>query len=203
MARKLGLQKNQAKLLIIRISIMAANLRILYNEKIKKQLQKEFGYTNPMQVAELKMISINMGFGKESVANPKMVESAVRDLALIAGQQPVVTKSKKSIASFKLREGQPVGCKVTLRGDRMYEFMERLINAALPRVRDFRGLSPKGFDGNGNYAMGLKEQLVFPEIEYDKIDKIRGMDIIIVTTASNDNEALQLLKAFNMPFRNQ
>ncbi len=156
-----------------------------------------------MQVPALKMISINMGFGKESVANPKMVEAAVKDLALISGQQPVVTKSKKSIASFKLREGQPVGCKVTLRGDRMYEFLERLINAALPRVRDFRGLSPRGFDGNGNYAMGLKEQLVFPEIEYDKIDKIRGMDIIIVTTASNDNEALELLKFFNMPFRNQ
>lgn len=180
---------------------MAANLKILYNTKIKKQLQEEFGYKNPMQVPALKMISINMGFGKEAVANPKMVEAAVRDLALIAGQQPVVTKSRKSIASFKLREGQAVGCKVTLRGDRMYEFLERLVNAALPRVRDFRGLSPKGFDGNGNYAMGLKEQLVFPEIEYDKIDKVRGMDIIVVTTASNDNEALSLLKAFNLPFR--
>lgn len=181
---------------------MAANLRTLYNDKIKKQMQDQFGYKNPMQVPALKMISINMGFGKESVANPKMVEAAVRDLAIISGQQPVVTKSRKSIASFKLREGQPVGCKVTLRGDRMYEFLERFVNAALPRVRDFRGLSSRGFDGNGNYAMGLKEQLVFPEIEYDKIDKIRGMDIIIVTTASNDNEALALLKAFNLPFRN-
>lgn len=180
---------------------MAANLKVLYNDKIKKQLQEEFGYKNPMQVPALKMISINMGFGKEAVANPKMVDAAVRDLGLIAGQKPVVTKSRKSIASFKLREGQAVGCKVTLRGDRMYEFLERLVNAALPRVRDFRGLSPKGFDGNGNYAMGLKEQLVFPEIEYDKIDKVRGMDIIIVTTASNDNEALALLKAFNLPFR--
>lgn len=181
---------------------MAANLKTLYNNKIKKQIQEQFGYSNPMQIPALKMISINMGFGKESVANPKMVDAAVRDLAIITGQQPVVTKSRKSIASFKLREGQPVGCKVTLRGDRMYEFLERFINAALPRVRDFRGLSPRGFDGNGNYAMGLKEQLVFPEIEYDKIDKIRGMDINIVTTASNDNEALALLKAFNMPFRN-
>jgi len=180
---------------------MAANLKVLFNQTIKNDLQKEFGYKNPMQIPSLKMISINVGFGKESVVNPKMVESVVKDLALISGQQPVVTKSRKSIASFKLREGQAVGCKVTLRGDRMYEFLERLVNAALPRVRDFRGLSPKGFDGNGNYAMGLKEQIVFPEIEYDKIDKIRGMDIIIVTTASNDNEALSLLKAFNMPFR--
>jgi large subunit ribosomal protein L5 len=180
---------------------MAANLRVLFNETIKGDLQKHFGYSNPMQIPSLKMISINIGFGKESVVNPKMVESAVKDLALISGQQPVVTKARKSIATFKLREGQAVGCKVTLRGDRMYEFLERLINAALPRVRDFRGLSPKGFDGNGNYAMGLKEQIVFPEIEYDKIDKIRGMDIVIVTTASNDNEALSLLKAFNMPFR--
>lgn len=182
---------------------MAANLKVQYNEKIKKQLQDKFGYKNPMQIPALKMISINMGFGKESVANPKMVDAAVEQLRLIAGQQPVITKSKKSIATFKLREGQAVGCKVTLRGDRMYEFLERFINGALPRVRDFRGLSPKGFDGNGNYAMGLKEQLVFPEIEYDKIDKVRGMDIIIVTTASNDNEALELLKSFNMPFRNQ
>ncbi len=181
---------------------MASNLQVLYNDQIKKQLQEKFGYKNPMQVPALKMISINIGFGKESVSNPKMVEAAVRDLGLISGQKPVVTKSKKSIASFKLREGQPVGCKVTLRGDRMYEFLERFINGALPRVRDFRGLSPRGFDGNGNYAMGLKEQLVFPEIEYDKIDKIRGMDIIIVTSASNDNEALELLKAFNLPFRN-
>lgn len=180
---------------------MAANLRVLYNDKIKKDMQDQFAYSNPMCIPALKMISINIGFGKESVANSKMVEFAVRDLALISGQKPVVTKSKKSIASFKLREGQPVGCKVTLRGDRMYEFLERLINTALPRVRDFRGVSAKGFDGNGNYSMGLKEQLVFPEIEYDKIDKIRGMDISFVTTASNDNEALALLKAFNIPFR--
>lgn len=181
---------------------MASNYKTLYNSTIKKKLQGDFGYKNPMQIPALKMISINIGFGKESVANPKMVESAVRDLGLISGQKPVITKAKKSIASYKLREGQPVGCKVTLRGDRMYEFLERLVNTALPRVRDFRGLSAKCFDGNGNYAMGLKEQLVFPEIEYDKIDKIRGMDIIIVTSASNDNEALALLKAFNMPFRN-
>lgn len=180
---------------------MAANLRSLYNDKIKKQLQAEFGYDNPMRIPELKMISINIGFGKESVANPKMVESAVRDLTLISGQKPIVTKARKSIATFKLREDQPVGCKVTLRGDRMYEFLERLINSALPRVRDFRGLSERCFDGNGNYSMGLKEQLVFPEIEYDKIDKIRGMDITLVTSASNDNEALSLLKAFNIPFR--
>jgi len=181
---------------------MAANLRVLYNDKIKNQLQEKFGYKNPMQIPTLKMVSINIGFGRESVANPKMVEAAVRDLALISGQQPVVTKAKKSIATFKLREGQPVGCKVTLRGDRMYEFIERLVSAALPRVRDFRGLSSRGFDGNGNFSMGLKEQLVFPEIEYDKIDKVRGMDINIVTSASNDNEALELLKAFNLPFGN-
>lgn len=181
---------------------MASNFKTLYNDTIKKKLQAEFGYKNPMQIPGLKMISINIGFGRESVANPKMVEAAVNDLTLISGQKPVITMAKKSIASFKLREGQPVGCKVTLRGDRMYEFLERLVNTALPRVRDFRGLSSKCFDGNGNYAMGLKEQLVFPEIEYDKIDKIRGMDIIVVTSASNDNEALALLKAFNMPFRN-
>jgi large subunit ribosomal protein L5 len=181
--------------------IMGANLRVLYNDKIKKQMQDSFGYENPMQIPALKMICINMGFGRESVVNAKMVETAVEQLGLISGQKPVVTKAKKSIATFKLREGQPVGCKVTLRGDRMYEFLERFVNAALPRVRDFRGLSSRGFDGNGNFAMGLKEQLVFPEIEYDKIDKIRGMDIIIVTSATNDNEALELLKAFNMPFR--
>lgn len=180
---------------------MAANLRVLYKDKIRKDLSSKFGYKNPMQVPEIKYISVNIGFGKESVVNSKVAESAVRDLGLITGQRPVVTKSKKSIASFKLREGQAVGCKVTLRGDRMYEFLERLINAALPRVRDFRGLSPRGFDGNGNYSFGLKEQLVFPEIDYDKIDKVRGMDISIVTSASNDNEALELLKFFNMPFR--
>jgi large subunit ribosomal protein L5 len=179
---------------------MAANFLELYRNTIRKELQDAFNYKNTMQVPKLVKITINMGLGKEAVADSKVVKSAVDHMTLIAGQKPVITKSKKSIAAFKLREGQPLGCKVTLRGDRMYEFLERLVHVALPRVRDFRGISPKGFDGRGNYSMGLKEQIVFPEIDYDQIDKVRGMDINFITTATNDNEALALLKAFKLPF---
>ncbi len=180
---------------------MAANLYKLYNDKIKKDLQGKFNYKNPMQIPKITKVTLNMGVG-EAAADSKVINYAIADMATISGQKPLVTKSRKSIAGFKLREGQAVGCKVTLRGDRAYEFIERLVNMALPRVRDFRGLSGKGFDGNGNYSFGLKEQIVFPEIEYDKIDKVRGMDINITTTASNDNEAKELLKLFNLPFFN-
>ncbi len=176
-------------------------LQEYYKDTIIKKLMTQFAYKSVMQVPKITKITLNMGVG-EAVADKKILDHAVSDMERICGQKAVKTLARKSIAGFKIREGWPIGCKVTLRGDRMYEFLERLVNSALPRVRDFRGLSAKCFDGNGNYAMGLKEQLVFPEIEYDKIDKIRGMDIIIVTTASNDNEALALLKAFNLPFRN-
>lgn len=181
---------------------MAANLEVLYKKEIFKKLQGEFNYENVMQVPKLLKVTINMGVGRDAVADSKAVKAAYEDLVLIAGQKPVITKAKKSIAGFKLREGQDIGCKVTLRGDHMYEFIERLINVALPRVRDFRGLSAKGFDGRGNFSMGLKEQIVFPEIDYDRIDKIRGLDINVVTTAGNDNEARTLLKHFNFPFTN-
>lgn len=184
---------------------MKANLAKLYDETISKDMQKKFNYKNPMQVPKLVKIVVNMGVG-EAAADSKLINAAVTDLTRIAGQKPVITKARKSIAAFKLREGQPVGCKVTLRGKQMYEFLDRLVNIAMPRIRDFRGLSAKGFDGRGNYALGLKEQIIFPEIEYDKIDKVRGMDIIVVTTATNDNEARELLKGFNFPFiekRNQ
>jgi large subunit ribosomal protein L5 len=177
-------------------------LKALYDATIREALVKEFGYQNRMEVPRLEKIVINMGVG-EATQDKKKVDSAVADMMAIAGQKPVVTKAKKSIATFKLREGMPIGCKVTLRKDRMYEFLDRLVTVALPRVRDFRGVSPKSFDGRGNYALGLKEQIVFPEINYDKIDKVRGMDIIICTTAKNDNEARALLKAFNMPFTGQ
>lgn len=180
---------------------MAANLYTHYNDNVKKELQKEFNYKNPMEIPKIEKISINIGAG-EAVADSKVIDAIVSDLAAISGQKPVTTKAKKSIAGFKLREGQAIGCKVTLRGQRMYEFLERLVNIALPRVRDFRGLSGKAFDGNGNYSIGLKEQIIFPEIEYDKIDKIRGMNIGIVTTARNDKEAKALLKGFNFPFIN-
>jgi large subunit ribosomal protein L5 len=162
---------------------------------------KEFGYENPMQVPRLDKIVINMGVG-EAVQDSKKIDAAVRDLTAIAGQKPVVTRAKKSIATFKLRENVPIGVKVTLRADRMYEFLDRLITVALPRVRDFRGVSGKSFDGRGNYALGLKEQLVFPEIDYDKVDTVRGMDIVICTTAKTDKEAKALLKGFQMPFTN-
>ena len=176
-----------------------ARLREYYEETLKPALAEQFGYTNPMQVPMLDKIVVNMGVGEAS-QDRKLIAGAVDDMALITGQKPVVTKAKKSIAAFKLRDGMTVGCKVTLRRERMYEFLDRLITVALPRVRDFRELSPKSFDGNGNFAMGLKEQLVFPEIDYDKMDQIRGLDIVICTTAQSDNEAKALLQGFNMPF---
>ena len=174
-------------------------LKEKYNNEIVAAMQKKFGYKNVMQVPKLDKIVINMGVG-EAKDNAKALESAVRDMEIIAGQKPVVTKAKKSVANFKIREGLAIGCKVTLRGDKMYEFADRLISLALPRVRDFRGVSATSFDGRGNYALGLKEQLIFPEIEYDKIDKVRGMDIIIVTTAKTDEEARGLLRLLGMPF---
>jgi large subunit ribosomal protein L5 len=178
---------------------MAARLREHYTRVVKPALLEQFKYKNGMQVPKLEKIIINMGVGEAS-QDAKKIESAVAEMTAIAGQKPVVTRAKTSIAQFKLREGQVVGCKVTLRADRMYEFLDRLVNIALPRVRDFRGISPKSFDGRGNYAMGLKEQLIFPEIDYDKVETIRGMDIIFVTTADTDEEAKALLKGFDMPF---
>ncbi len=178
---------------------MATRLQTRYETEIRKALQEKFNYPNPMEVPKISKIVINMGVGEAS-QDAKKIEGAVADLAAISGQKPVVTRARTSIATFKLRENQPVGCKVTLRRDRMYEFLDRLINIALPRVRDFRGVSPKSFDGQGNYALGLKEQMVFPEINYDRVDKVRGMDIIIVTTAKNSTEAKALLQAFDMPF---
>jgi large subunit ribosomal protein L5 len=171
-----------------------------YEQEIKPALLKEFGYTNSMQLPRLDKIVINMGVG-EAVADSKKIDAAVGDLTLIAGQKPIVIKARKSISAFKLREGMPVGCKVTLRGERMYEFLDRLINTALPQVRDFRGLSAGSFDGRGNFALGIKEQIVFREIEYDTVDEIRGMDIVIATTANTDDEARSLLKGFNLPLR--
>jgi large subunit ribosomal protein L5 len=176
-----------------------ARLRTHYNTVVKPALQQEFNYANPMQVPKLEKIVINMGVG-EAAQDSKKIEAALAELTLISGQKPVSTKAKKSIAQFKLREGQVVGCKVTLRADRMYEFLDRLINIALPRVRDFRGVPGKSFDGRGNYSLGLKEQIVFPEINYDKVETIRGMDIIFVTTAKSNEEAKALLKGFDMPF---
>jgi large subunit ribosomal protein L5 len=171
-----------------------------YENEIVDALVKKFQYKNKMAVPKLEKIVINMGVG-EAKDNAKVLEGAVKDLQIIAGQKPILTKARKSIANFKLREGMPIGCKVTLRGERMYEFTDRLINLALPRVRDFRGVNPNAFDGRGNYALGIKDQLIFPEIEYDKVDKIRGMDVIIVTTANTDEEARELLTLFGMPFR--
>lgn len=178
---------------------MTARLREHYDTKVRQALQEQFSYVNPMQVPKLEKIVINMGVG-EAAQDAKKIESALNELTAISGQKPISTKATKSIAQFKLREGQVVGCKVTLRAARMYEFLDRLINIALPRVRDFRGVPGKSFDGRGNYAMGLKEQIVFPEINYDKVDAIRGMDIIFVTTAKTDVEAKALLKGFDMPF---
>ena len=174
-------------------------LKEMYQNTIMDNMMKKFGYKNVMQVPKLDKIVINMGVG-EAKENPKALESAVKDMEIISGQKPVITKAKKSIANFKIREGLAIGCKVTLRGDKMYEFADRLINLALPRVRDFRGVNANAFDGRGNYALGIKEQLIFPEIEYDKVDKVRGMDIIFVTTAKTDEEARELLRLFNMPF---
>jgi large subunit ribosomal protein L5 len=176
-------------------------LREKYQKEVVPALIKEFGYKNPMQCPRLEKIVVNMGVG-EAVQDGKKVDAAVGDLTLITGQKPIVTRAKKSIATFKLRENMPIGCKVTLRRQRMFEFLDRLVNIALPRVRDFRGVSAKSFDGRGNYALGLKEQLVFPEVDYDKIDQVRGMDIVIVTTAKTDAEAKALLRGFDMPFAN-
>ena len=177
-----------------------ARLLETYNNEIKSALQEKFQYKNVMQIPKLEKIIINIGAG-EAVGNAKVLESAVKDLTTISGQKPLITKAKKSIAAFKLREGMPLGTKVTLRGERMYEFLDKLINIALPRVRDFRGINPNAFDGRGNYALGLKEQLIFPEIEYDQVDRITGMNVVIVTTADNDEEARALLTAFGMPFQ--
>lgn len=174
-------------------------LKEKYLTEVTKEMMKKFNYKNIMEIPKIEKVVINIGVG-EAVANHKVLDAAVNDLSQIAGQKPVITRAKKSIAAFKIRTGMPIGTKVTLRGSKMYIFLDKLINIALPRVRDFRGVSPKSFDGRGNYSMGLKEQLIFPEIDYDKIDKIRGMDIIIVTTAKTDEEARELLKLLGMPF---
>ncbi len=178
---------------------MSARLKEQYKTEIVEAMTKKFGYKNIMQVPKLDKIVINMGVG-EAKENAKILEAAVSDMETISGQKAVITKAKKAVANFKIREGMPIGCKVTLRGDKMYEFLDRLVNLALPRVRDFRGVSANSFDGRGNYSLGIKEQLIFPEIEYDKVDKVRGMDIIFVTTAKTDEEARELLRLFNMPF---
>ncbi|NKF51998.1 50S ribosomal protein L5 [Shewanella sp. WXL01] len=177
-----------------------AKLHDKYKETVIAELSKKFEYTSVMQVPRIEKITLNMGVG-EAVADKKVMEHALRDMTAIAGQKPVVTVARKSVAGFKIREGYPIGCKVTLRGERMWEFLERLVDIAIPRIRDFRGLSAKAFDGRGNYAMGVREQIIFPEIDYDKIDKIRGMDIVITTTAKNDEEGRALLDAFNFPFK--
>jgi len=178
-----------------------ARLQEYYRETVVKQLQEQFGYRNVMEIPRLSKISINMGVG-EAVGDRKLIDNAVADMTKIAGQKPVVTLARKSVASFKLREGWPVGCRVTLRRERMFEFLDRLINIAIPRTRDFRGMNPKSFDGRGNYNMGVREQIVFPEIDYDKIDTLRGLDITFTTTAKTDQEGRALLTAFNFPFRN-
>ncbi len=179
-----------------------ARLKDLYYDEIVEAMTKKFGYKNVMQVPKIDKIVVNMGVG-EAKENAKILENAMSDMETITGQKAVLTKAKKSVANFKIREGMAIGCKTTLRGEKMYEFLDRLVNLALPRVRDFRGVNPNSFDGRGNYALGIKEQLIFPEIEYDKIDKTRGMDIIFVTTAGTDEEARELLRLFNMPFAKQ
>ena len=176
-----------------------SRLKEQYQNEIVDAMIKKFGYKNIMEVPKLDKVVINMGVG-EAKDNAKVLESAIADMEKIAGQKAVITRAKNSVANFKIREGMPIGCKVTLRGEKLYEFVDRLINLALPRVRDFRGVNPNAFDGRGNYALGIKEQLIFPEIEYDKIDKVRGMDVIFVTTAKTDEEARELLRQFNMPF---
>ena len=178
-----------------------ARLQQVYKDQVVPKLQEQFQYTNVMQVPRVKKITLNMGVG-EAVADKKQIENAVRDMTAIAGQKPVVTKSRKSIAGFKIRDGWPIGCKVTLRGQHMWEFIDRLISLSIPRIRDFRGLNGKSFDGRGNYSMGVREQIMFPEIDYDKVDAIRGLDITITTTAETDEEGKALLAAFNFPFRN-
>jgi len=177
-----------------------ARLYDLYKQEIVPQLMKKFQYKNIMQVPKVDRVILNIGAG-EAVQNPKALDGAVNDLTMISGQKPVITRAKKSIAGFKLREGMAIGCKVTLRGERMYDFLDKLINLALPRARDFRGVSPQAFDGRGNYSLGIKEQTIFPEIDYDKIDKIRGLEVVIVTTAKTDEEARELLRSMGMPFR--
>ncbi len=177
-----------------------ATLKEVYESKCKPQLTEEFGYTNAMQIPKLEKIVLNMGLG-EAVQNPKIVDKAANELSLIAGQRAVITKARKSIATFKLREGMPIGTRVTLRQEKMYDFFSKLINIAMPRIRDFRGVSDKGFDGNGNYSMGITEHIIFPEVDYDKIDKIRGMNITIVTSAKSDEEGRALLSLFGMPFK--
>ena len=179
---------------------MSSRLKEMYDSDIKAGMMKKFGYKNEMQIPKLVKIVVNMGVG-DAKENHKLLDAAVQDMQIITGQKAVICKAKKSVANFKLREGMPIGCKVTLRGDKMYEFADRLINLALPRVRDFRGVNPNAFDGRGNYALGIKEQLIFPEIEYDKVEKVRGMDVIFVTTAKTDEEARELLRLFNMPFK--
>jgi len=178
-----------------------ARLQQVYKEKVVPELLKEFAYKNVMQVPRINKITLNMGVG-EAVADKKQIENAVRDMTAIAGQKPVVTKARKSIAGFKIRDGWPIGCKVTLRGEHMWEFLDRLIAISIPRIRDFRGMNGKSFDGRGNYSMGVREQIMFPEIDYDKVDAIRGLDITITTSAETDEEGKALLKAFNFPFRN-
>lgn len=177
-----------------------SQMRDKYNKEIIPALRERFGYGNVMQVPKVEKVVINMGVG-DAVQDSKALDAAMRDLAVISGQRPAITRAKKSVANFKIREGMPIGCRVTLRGSRMYDFLEKLINIGLPRIRDFRGVSPRSFDGRGNYSLGLREQLIFPEIDYDSIDKLRGMDVTIVTSASNDEEALELLTALGMPFR--
>ena len=176
-----------------------SRLKELYKDEIAPAMQKKFGYKNVMEIPKLDKIVINMGVG-EAKENAKLLEAAVKDMETITGQKAVLTRAKNSVANFKIREGMAIGCKTTLRGEKMYEFLDRLVNLALPRVRDFRGVNPNAFDGRGNYALGIKEQIIFPEIEYDKVDKVRGMDIIFVTTAKTDEEARELLTLFNMPF---
>lgn len=177
-----------------------AKLLEQYKQEITPRLMERFAYKNVMQVPKIEKIIVNIGVG-EAIQNPKALDGAVNDLMVITGQKPIITRAKKSIAGFKLREGMPIGCKVTLRGERMYDFLTRLVNIVLPRVRDFRGVSPQAFDGRGNFSLGIKEQTIFPEIEYDKIDKIRGLEVVIVTTAKTDEEARELLKSMGMPFR--
>ncbi|MBP3468586.1 MAG: 50S ribosomal protein L5 [Lachnospiraceae bacterium] len=176
-----------------------SRLNDMYKNEIMDAMKNKFGYKNVMEIPKIDKIVVNMRVG-EAKDNAKLLDAAVADMELITGQKAVLTRAKKSVANFKIREGLPIGCKTTLRGEKMYEFLDRLVNLALPRVRDFRGVNPNGFDGRGNYALGIKEQLIFPEVEYDKVDKVRGMDIIIVTTAKTDEEARELLKLFNMPF---
>jgi len=177
-----------------------ARLKDIYKKTIAPAMKEEFSYSNPMQIPEISKIVVNMGCGEAS-QNSKLIEGALTDMTAITGQKPVITRSRKSIANFKLRDGMPVGCRVTLRGDQMWEFMDRLVNIALPRIRDFKGVSPKSFDGRGNFTLGIKEQIIFPEIQYDKVDKVRGMDITICTTANTNDEGRALLKKFSMPFR--